>query len=40
MSAYANREVKVGMGSPPAGGSGMGREVLRTGATVNEGMLR
>jgi hypothetical protein len=40
MSAHANREVKVGMGSPPDGGSGMGRVVLRTGATMNEGMPR
>ena len=40
MSAHANRDVKIGMGSPPAGGSGMGRAVADTGATMNEGMLR
>jgi hypothetical protein len=40
MSEHANREMKVGIGSPPTGGSGMGRAVLRTGATVNEGTPR
>ena len=40
MSARANRAVKVGMGSPPDGGSGMGRAPLRAGATMNEGMPR
>jgi hypothetical protein len=40
MSARANRAVKVGMGSPPDGGSWMGCVVLGTGATANEGMRR
>ncbi len=40
MSERANRGMRIGMGSPPAGGSWMGRVALEKGVTVNEGVLR
>jgi hypothetical protein len=40
MSAPAGGGMEDGMGSPPDGGSGMGRVLHGTGATSNEGGLQ
>jgi hypothetical protein len=40
MSVGAAAGLNVGMGSPPAGGSWMGRVVREKGVTVNEGVER
>jgi hypothetical protein len=40
MSALAGRGMEDGMGSPPDGGSGMGRVPHGAGATSSEGGLR
>jgi hypothetical protein len=40
MSARVGRGMKIGMGSPPVGGSGMGRVVREPGVTINKGVTR